>query len=47
MTLSIISEDWHVSPFLSDIIAHDADIHLLDDPFSAVDAHTTAILFNE
>ena len=24
----------------------DADIYLLDDPFSAVDAHTAAILFN-
>lgn len=25
---------------------NDADIYLLDDPFSAVDAHTAAILFN-
>ena len=24
----------------------DADIYLLDDPFTAVDAHTAAILFN-
>ncbi|KAJ9680204.1 hypothetical protein PVL29_019492 [Vitis rotundifolia] len=28
-------------------VYNDADIYLLDDPFSAVDAHTAAILFNE
>ncbi|MCI10034.1 ABC transporter C family member 8-like, partial [Trifolium medium] len=26
---------------------NDADIYLLDDPFSAVDAHTAAVLFND
>lgn len=25
---------------------HDADVYLLDDPFSAVDAHTSTSLFN-
>ncbi|MCH99944.1 multidrug resistance ABC transporter family protein [Trifolium medium] len=28
-------------------VYYDADIYLLDDPFSAVDAHTAAILFND
>ncbi|KAK4479579.1 hypothetical protein RD792_015097 [Penstemon davidsonii] len=28
-------------------VYNDADIYLLDDPFSAVDAHTAAILFND
>lgn len=31
---------------LARAIYNDADIYLLDDPFSAVDAHTAAILFN-
>ncbi|KAJ9672769.1 hypothetical protein PVL29_026120 [Vitis rotundifolia] len=29
------------------VVYNDADIYLLDDPFSVLDAHTTAILFNE
>lgn len=32
---------------LARAIYNDADIYLLDDPFSAVDAHTAAILFND
>ncbi|PON96124.1 ATP-binding cassette containing protein [Trema orientale] len=32
---------------LARAVYSDADIYLLDDPFSAVDAHTAAILFNE
>ncbi|KAK2406348.1 ABC transporter C family member [Trifolium repens] len=32
---------------LARAVYNDADIHLLDDPFSAVDAHTAAILFND
>ncbi|KAJ9672770.1 hypothetical protein PVL29_026121 [Vitis rotundifolia] len=32
---------------LAQAVYNDVDIYLLDDPFSAVDAHTTAILFNE
>ncbi|CBI35971.3 unnamed protein product, partial [Vitis vinifera] len=32
---------------LARAVYNDADIYLLDDPFSAVDAHTAAILFNE
>ncbi|GJT46811.1 ABC transporter C family member 8-like protein isoform X1 [Tanacetum coccineum] len=28
-------------------VYNDADIYLLDDPFSAVDAHTAATLFND
>ena len=31
---------------LARAVYKDADIYLLDDPFSAVDAHTAAILFN-
>ncbi|KAG5021323.1 hypothetical protein JHK85_017665 [Glycine max] len=31
---------------LARAVYNDADIYLLDDPFSAVDAHTAAILFN-
>jgi len=31
---------------LTRAVYSDADIYLLDDPFSAVDAHTAAILFN-
>ena len=31
---------------LAQAVYNDADIYLLDDPFSAVDAHTAAILFN-
>lgn len=31
---------------LARAVYNDADIYLLDDPFSAVDAHTSAILFN-
>lgn len=31
---------------LSRAVYNDADIYLLDDPFSAVDAHTAAILFH-
>ena len=30
---------------LARAVYNDADIYLLDDPFSAVDAHTAAILF--
>ncbi|GLT58340.1 hypothetical protein SLA2020_312400 [Shorea laevis] len=32
---------------LARAVYDDADIYLLDDPFSAVDAHTAAVLFNE
>ncbi|XP_010251554.1 PREDICTED: ABC transporter C family member 10-like [Nelumbo nucifera] len=32
---------------LARALYHDADIYLLDDPFSAVDAHTATSLFNE
>ncbi|XP_006360185.1 ABC transporter C family member 10-like [Solanum tuberosum] len=32
---------------LARALYHDADIYLLDDPFSAVDAHTSTSLFNE
>ncbi|XP_058074069.1 ABC transporter C family member 8-like [Magnolia sinica] len=32
---------------LARAVYNDADVYLLDDPFSAVDAHTAAILFNE
>ncbi|XP_045789104.1 ABC transporter C family member 8-like [Trifolium pratense] len=32
---------------LARAVYNDADIYLLDDPFSAVDAHTTSILFND
>ncbi|WOL09093.1 hypothetical protein Cni_G17846 [Canna indica] len=32
---------------LARAVYNDADIYLLDDPFSAVDAHTAAILFHE
>ncbi|KAK7294325.1 hypothetical protein RJT34_17214 [Clitoria ternatea] len=32
---------------LARAVYNDADIYLLDDPFSAVDAHTASILFNE
>ncbi|KAK9101118.1 hypothetical protein Scep_024548 [Stephania cephalantha] len=32
---------------LARAVYKDADIYLLDDPFSAVDAHTAAILFND
>ncbi|GAV60518.1 ABC_tran domain-containing protein/ABC_membrane domain-containing protein [Cephalotus follicularis] len=32
---------------LARAVYSDADIYLLDDPFSAVDAHTAAILFND
>ncbi|KAL6006016.1 hypothetical protein ACLOJK_040061 [Asimina triloba] len=32
---------------LARAVYNDADIYLLDDPFSAVDAHTSATLFNE
>ncbi|KAJ4717920.1 ABC transporter C family member 8-like [Melia azedarach] len=32
---------------LARAVYNDADIYLLDDPFSAVDAHTAATLFNE
>lgn len=31
---------------LARAVYNDADIYLLDDPFSAVDAHTAAFLFN-
>lgn len=31
---------------LARAVYNDADIYLLDDPFSAVDAHTAAILFH-
>ena len=31
---------------LARAVYNDADMYLLDDPFSAVDAHTAAILFN-
>jgi len=31
---------------LARAVYNDADIYLLDDPFSAVDAHTAAALFN-
>lgn len=31
---------------LARALYHDADIYLLDDPFSAVDAHTSTSLFN-
>jgi ABC-type bacteriocin/lantibiotic exporter with double-glycine peptidase domain len=31
---------------LARAVYNDADIYLLDDPFSAVDAHTAAILFS-
>ena len=31
---------------LARAVYNDADIYLLDDPFSAVDAHTAATLFN-
>lgn len=31
---------------LARVVYYDANIYLLDDPFSAVDAHTAAILFN-
>jgi ABC-type multidrug transport system fused ATPase/permease subunit len=31
---------------LARAVYNDADIYLLDDPFSAVDAHTASILFN-
>lgn len=31
---------------LARAVYNDADIYLLDDPFSAVDAHTAAVLFN-
>lgn len=31
---------------LARAVYNDADIHLLDDPFSAVDAHTAATLFH-
>ena len=31
---------------LARAVYNDADIYLLDDPFSAIDAHTAAILFN-
>lgn len=31
---------------LARAVYNDADIYLLDDPFSAVDAHTSAALFN-
>ncbi|CAI0441562.1 unnamed protein product [Linum tenue] len=35
-------------PTINGIInLHDADVYLLDDPFSAVDAHTATSLFNE
>jgi len=30
---------------LARAVYNDADIYILDDPFSAVDAHTAAILF--
>jgi ATP-binding cassette subfamily C (CFTR/MRP) protein 2 len=32
---------------LARALYHDADIYLLDDPFSSVDAHTATSLFNE
>ncbi|XVF86793.1 hypothetical protein PTKIN_Ptkin18bG0071200 [Pterospermum kingtungense] len=32
---------------LARAVYNDADIYLLDDPFSAVDAHTAAVLFND
>ncbi|XP_028790570.1 ABC transporter C family member 8-like [Neltuma alba] len=32
---------------LARAVYNDADVYLLDDPFSAVDAHTAAILFND
>lgn len=32
---------------LARAVYNDADIYLLDDPFSAVDAHTAATLFND
>ncbi|KAK4802341.1 hypothetical protein SAY86_000544 [Trapa natans] len=32
---------------LARALYQDADVYLLDDPFSAVDAHTTTILFND
>ncbi|WJX93620.1 ATP-binding cassette sub- C member 8 [Trifolium repens] len=32
---------------LARAVYNDADIYLLDDPFSAVDAHTAAILFSD
>ncbi|PHU14201.1 ABC transporter C family member 13 [Capsicum chinense] len=32
---------------LARALYHDADVYLLDDPFSAVDAHTSTSLFNE
>ncbi|XP_050231387.1 ABC transporter C family member 8 isoform X2 [Mercurialis annua] len=32
---------------LARAVYNDADIYLLDDPFSAVDAHTAALLFND
>ncbi|XP_065858694.1 ABC transporter C family member 10-like isoform X1 [Euphorbia lathyris] len=32
---------------LARALYHDADVYLLDDPFSAVDAHTATFLFNE
>lgn len=32
---------------LARALYHDADIYLLDDPFSCVDAHTAASLLNE
>lgn len=31
---------------LARAVYNDADVYLLDDPFSAVDAHTAAILFH-
>ena len=31
---------------LARAVYNDVDIYLLDDPFSAVDAHTAAVLFN-
>lgn len=31
---------------LAQVIYNDVDIYLLDDPFSAVDAHTTFVFFN-
>jgi len=30
---------------LARAVYNDADVYLLDDPFSAVDAHTAAVLF--